>query len=168
METSSVFSVPKISSSLVLEVLRGQNHNVIEKVLKFVLSLHLIYFCCRLILSLLRMGITRYQNYISQWCCLLPTCIICKLSHKIFIFAKFSFTKFSWSTVWLKNNYVGHSILWGRLRGLTGSALDHRSLPPVCESRCVHIWSVCHLWLHFITFWRSLSSFSLPCAQKWP
>jgi len=30
----------------------------------------------------------------------------------------------------------------GRLRGLTGSALDHRSLPPEFESRCGHIWKV--------------------------
>jgi len=40
----------------------------------------------------------------------------------------------------------------GPLHGLTGSTLDHRSLPPEFESRHGHIWRVFHLWLHFITF----------------
>jgi len=40
----------------------------------------------------------------------------------------------------------------GRLRGLTGSALDYRSLPPEFESRRGHIWRLFHLWLRFITF----------------
>jgi len=40
--------------------------------------------------------------------------------------------------------------LW-RLRGLIGSALDHRSLPLPFESR-VHIWRMFHLWLRFTTF----------------
>ena len=31
------------------------------------------------------------------------------------------------------------------------SVLDHRSLPPVFESRCGHIWRLFHLWLRFIT-----------------
>ena len=35
---------------------------------------------------------------------------------------------------------------------LTGSALDHRSLPPEFESQCGNIWRVFHLWLCFITF----------------
>ena len=39
-----------------------------------------------------------------------------------------------------------------RVRGLTGSALDHRSLPPEFEPRCGHIWRLFHLWGHFITF----------------
>ena len=39
-----------------------------------------------------------------------------------------------------------------RLRGLIGSALDHRSLPPEFESRRGHIWMVFHLWLRFVTF----------------
>ena len=44
----------------------------------------------------------------------------------------------------------------GRLRGLTGSALDHGLLPPEFESRRGHIWRVFHLSLRFITFgWRS-------------
>ena len=38
------------------------------------------------------------------------------------------------------------------LHGLTGRALDHRSLPHVFESRRGHIWRVFHLWLCFITF----------------
>ena len=38
------------------------------------------------------------------------------------------------------------------LRGLTGSSLDHRSLPPEFESRSGHIWRLFHLWLCFITF----------------
>ena len=38
-----------------------------------------------------------------------------------------------------------------------GYVLDHRTLPPVFESRRAHIWRVFHLWLRFITF-----------AQKWP
>jgi len=36
--------------------------------------------------------------------------------------------------------------------GLTGTFLEHRSLPPVFESRRGHIWRVFHLWLRFITF----------------
>ena len=39
-----------------------------------------------------------------------------------------------------------------RLRGLTVSALDHRSLPLEFESRHGHNWRVFHLWLRFITF----------------
>ena len=35
---------------------------------------------------------------------------------------------------------------------LVSTVLDHRSLPPVLESRPVHIWRVFHLWLRFITF----------------
>jgi len=41
---------------------------------------------------------------------------------------------------------------FGRLRGLTGSALDHRSLPPEFEPRRGHIWRVFHLRLRFVTF----------------
>ena len=37
------------------------------------------------------------------------------------------------------------------LRGLTGSALAHRSLPPEFESRRWHIWRVFHRSLRFIT-----------------
>ena len=37
------------------------------------------------------------------------------------------------------------------LRCLTGSVLDHRSLPPEFESWLGHIWRVFHLWLRFIT-----------------
>ena len=37
-----------------------------------------------------------------------------------------------------------------RLLGLTGGALDHRSLPPEFESRRGHIWRVFHPWLSFI------------------
>ena len=33
-----------------------------------------------------------------------------------------------------------------------GSVFDHRSLPPVFESRRWHIWRLRHLWLRFITF----------------
>ena len=40
----------------------------------------------------------------------------------------------------------------GHLRGLTGSVLDHRSLPPEFEPRCGHIWMVFHLWPFIITF----------------
>ena len=40
----------------------------------------------------------------------------------------------------------------GRLRGLVGSVLDHRSLPPEFESRRGHIRKVFHLRLRFITF----------------
>ena len=42
----------------------------------------------------------------------------------------------------------------GRLRGLVGSALDHRSLPSEFESRRGHSWRVFHLWLRFITLGR--------------
>ena len=34
-----------------------------------------------------------------------------------------------------------------------GSVLDYRSLPPVFESRCGHIWRLFHLWLCYIIFW---------------
>ena len=34
----------------------------------------------------------------------------------------------------------------------SGSVSDHRSLPPVFESRRGHIWRLLHLWLRFITF----------------
>ena len=40
----------------------------------------------------------------------------------------------------------------GRLRGLIGSSLYHKSLPPEFESRRGHIRMVFHLWLRFITF----------------
>jgi len=39
----------------------------------------------------------------------------------------------------------------GRAPALGGSVLDHRSLLPVFESRCGHIWRLFHLWLRFIT-----------------
>jgi len=43
--------------------------------------------------------------------------------------------------------------MWSRrLCGLTGSVLDHRSLPPEFESRRGHIWRVFHLWPCLITF----------------
>ena len=35
---------------------------------------------------------------------------------------------------------------------LTGSTVDHRSLPPEFKSQCGHVWRVFHLWLRFITF----------------
>jgi len=54
----------------------------------------------------------------------------------------------------------------GRLRGLTGSVLDHRSLPPVFEYQREHIWRV--FILDFTSLALSLLGlFSLPCAQKW-
>ena len=34
----------------------------------------------------------------------------------------------------------------------SGSVLDHRSLPPVFESRRGDIWRLFHLWLRFVTF----------------
>ena len=34
----------------------------------------------------------------------------------------------------------------------SGSVLDYRSLPPMFESQCGHIWRMFHLWLCFITF----------------
>jgi len=34
----------------------------------------------------------------------------------------------------------------------SGSMFDHRSLPPVFESQCGHIWRLFCLWLCFITF----------------
>ena len=34
----------------------------------------------------------------------------------------------------------------------SGSVLDHRSLPPVFESRRGHVWRLFHLWIRFITF----------------
>ena len=34
----------------------------------------------------------------------------------------------------------------------SGSVQDNRSLPPVFESRCGHIWRLFHIWLRFITF----------------
>ena len=34
----------------------------------------------------------------------------------------------------------------------SGSVLDHRSLPPVFESRRGHIWRLFHFWLRLITF----------------
>ena len=40
----------------------------------------------------------------------------------------------------------------GRPRSLTGSELDHRSLPLEFKSRHGHIWRVFHLWPRFITF----------------
>jgi len=42
--------------------------------------------------------------------------------------------------------------LAGSLLSSNGSVLDHRSLPPVFESRREHIWRMFHLWLRFITF----------------
>jgi len=44
------------------------------------------------------------------------------------------------------------SLLCGGLRGLVGSTLGHRSLPPKFESRRENIWRVFHLWLPFIRF----------------
>ena len=51
-----------------------------------------------------------------------------------------------------KHDYAQIHTRPGGLRGLTGSALDHRSLPREFESRRRHIWRVFHLWLLFITF----------------
>ena len=42
--------------------------------------------------------------------------------------------------------HIGHRF------GLTGSALDHGTLPPEFESRRGHIWRVFHLLLRFITY----------------
>jgi len=39
----------------------------------------------------------------------------------------------------------------------SSSVLDHRSLPPMFESRRGHIWRLFHLWLRFITFGGSLA-----------
>ena len=43
--------------------------------------------------------------------------------------------------------------IWGSLDRVwsNGNVLDHRSLPPVFESRRGHIWRVFQLWLRFIT-----------------
>ena len=43
-------------------------------------------------------------------------------------------------------------MLAGRLCGLVGSTLDHRSLPREFKSRHGHLWRVFHLWVRFITF----------------
>ena len=40
----------------------------------------------------------------------------------------------------------------GRIRSPTGSALNHKSLPPELESRRGHIWMVFRLWFRFITY----------------
>ena len=40
----------------------------------------------------------------------------------------------------------------GLLHGLTGSTLDHRSLPPEFESQHEQIWRMFHLWFCFIIF----------------
>ena len=68
-------------------------------------------------------------------------------------------TLLSWTPVSQLKSYgncsfsINVSSLWkGRLRGLVGSALDHRSLPSEFEYRRGHIWMVLHLWLCFITF----------------
>ena len=54
------------------------------------------------------------------------------------------------------------------VKGLTGSMLDHISLPPEVESRWwAYLKGVSSLTsLHYL--WRSPGPFSLPCAQKWP
>ena len=44
-----------------------------------------------------------------------------------------------------------HRLNDGRLCGLTGSVLDHRSLKPEFVSGRGHIWRMFHLWLRFIT-----------------
>jgi hypothetical protein len=49
----------------------------------------------------------------------------------------------------LGTQYTG---VWGRLRDVIDSPLDHRSLPHEFESRRRHSWTVFHLWLRFITF----------------
>ena len=53
------------------------------------------------------------------------------------------------------------------LRGLTGSALDHRSLPPEFDSQHGHIWRVFHLWLRFITFRGHSAHLPYHVQQKW-
>jgi len=54
--------------------------------------------------------------------------------------------KMSWMKHIRRTYYTEH------LHCLTGSVLDHRSLPPEFESRHGHIWRVFHLWICFITF----------------
>ena len=74
---------------------------------------------------------------------------------RIYIYA---IDRFAFSPLKYKVNYtqlsLGPSVLThvGRLRGLVGSTLDHRSLPPELESWRGHIWRAFHLWLRFITF----------------
>jgi len=48
------------------------------------------------------------------------------------------------------NNIQYHS--WKAPPWSSGSVLDHRSLPPVFESRRGHIWRLFRLWLRLITF----------------
>jgi len=49
-------------------------------------------------------------------------------------------------------NLGGFRSVAGGLCGLTGSALNHRSLPPEFESRHGPLWRVFYLWVRFITF----------------
>jgi len=49
-------------------------------------------------------------------------------------------------------SFVPRNGLWGAPPWCSGSVLDHRSLPPVFESRRGHIWRLFHLSLRLITF----------------
>jgi len=53
--------------------------------------------------------------------------------------------------VYLVSSYIIPVNVYGCLCGLTGSKLDHRSLPTELDSLHGHIWGMFHLWLCFIT-----------------
>ena len=61
------------------------------------------------------------------------------------------------------------SILWqGTPPWSSGSALNHRSLPPVFETSMWAYLKVVSCLTSLYYLWRSINPFSLSCAQKWP
>ena len=85
-----------------------------------------------------------FHPYYRLWFIAITCCLACR-----------NWIGVSFSSLW--RSLDQHCYFIQPLRGLTGSALDHRSLPPEFESRCGHIWRVFHLWPHFITFGSRLA-----------
>ena len=83
--------------------------------------------------------------YTNHYTC---TTIIIKLKCNV------SYTCESGFNVVLRNdNFINTIFRYsGCLSGLTGRALDHRSLIPKFKPRRGHIWTVFHLWLRLINF----------------
>jgi len=60
----------------------------------------------------------------------------------------------------------GSSSLSGVPPWSSGSLLDHRSLPPIFESRRGHIWRLFRLWLHLITFGGRSAHLAYPVHKR--
>ena len=105
----------------------------------------LIFIIVANIIPSTKFEVANYSSQLSRWKQHLISNLYWKLNYKIilFIYICSNYRIFSrgtrrWAPPWS-----------------SGSVLNHRSLPPVFESRRGHIWRVFHIWLRFIAFGSS-------------